>query len=107
MDENSIIKDNKEVYDLTDELRDENNGNNKDVIVVDGRGYENDSEIKKEVYTLVEEINDNKMGDRIYEDIFKRLEEIVERIATRMVPEIAEKIIKEEIEKLKKYSESE
>jgi hypothetical protein len=107
MDEKSIIKDNKEVYDLTDELQDENNGNTQDVIVVDGRGYENDSEIKKELYTLVEVINDNKMGERIYEDIFKRLEEIVERIAIRMVPEIAERIIKEEIEKLKRYSESE
>lgn len=107
MDENSIIKDNKEVYDLTDELRDENNGNNQDVIVVDGRGYENDSEIKKEVYNLVEVINDNKMGDRIYEDILKRLEEIIERTAAGIVPEIAERIIREEIEKLKKYSEFE
>ena len=43
----------------------------------------------------------------MYEDIFKHVEEIIERIATRIVPEIAEGIIKEEIEKLKKFSESE
>ena len=107
MDENSIIKENKEVYDLTDELLDENNEIIQDVIVVDGRSYKNDYEIKKEVYNLAEVISDNNNGDSIYEDIIKHVEEIVERIATRMVPEIAERIIKEEIEKLKKFSESE
>jgi hypothetical protein len=101
MDANSIMKENKIVHDLTDELQDDNNENNQDVIVVDGRGYENDSQIKKEVYNLVDVIEDNQMGDKMYEDIILRLEEIVEKIARRMVPEIAEKIIREEIEKLK------
>jgi hypothetical protein len=102
MDANSITKENKIVHDLTDELQDDNNENNQDVIVVDGRGYENDSQIKKEVYNLVDVIDDNQMGDKIYEDIILRLEKIVEKITRRMVPEIAEKIIREEIERLKK-----
>jgi hypothetical protein len=101
MDANSIMKENKIVHDLTDELQDDNNENNQDVIVVDGRGYENDAQIKKEVYNLIDVIDDNPMGDNIYEDIINRLEEIVEKIVRKMVPEIAEKIIKEEIEKLK------
>jgi hypothetical protein len=101
MDANSIMKEHKIVHDLTDELQDDINENNQDVIVVDGRGYENDTQIKKEVYNLVDVIDDNQIGDKIYEDIINRLEEIVEKIARKMVPEIAERIIKEEIEKLK------
>lgn len=101
MDTNFIMKENEIVHDLTDELQDDNNENNQNVILVDGRGYENDPQIKKEVYNLVDVIDDNQMGDKIYEDIINRLEEIVEKIARKMVPDIAEKIIKEEIEKLK------
>jgi fructose-1,6-bisphosphatase/inositol monophosphatase family enzyme len=53
------------------------------------------------VYTLVDVIEDHQIGDKIYEDILKRADEIVERIVRRIVPEIAERVIKEEIEKIK------
>ncbi|MBN1364128.1 MAG: hypothetical protein JW976_04900 [Syntrophaceae bacterium] len=107
MDENSIIKENEKVYDLTDEIRDENNGKNQEVIVVDGRGYEDDFQIKKEINSLVDAINAKRTGDNISEEIIKTLEKITENIARKFVPEIAERVIKEEIEKLKKISDAE
>lgn len=107
MDENSIVKENEKVYDLTDEIQDENDGKNQEVIVVDGRGYENDFQIKKEINSLVDVINANKAGENISEDIIKRLEKITENIARKLVPEIAERVIKEEIEKLKKSGDTE
>ena len=99
MDENSITDDDKIIHDLKDELPD-NAENNQEVIVVDGRSYENGS-IAKDVYTLVDVIEDHQIGDKIYEDILKRADEIVERIVRRIVPEIAERVIREEIEKIK------
>jgi hypothetical protein len=107
MDENSIMKEDKIVYDLTQESPDMNNGNSQEGIMVDGRSYENNSQEKKEIYTLVDVIEDTQTGDNIYEEIIKRSEEIVERIARKLVPEITERIIKEEIEKLKTSSDAE
>jgi hypothetical protein len=107
MDANSIIKEDKKIYDLTEVSPDIDNGNSQEIIVVDGRGYEDIYQGKKEIFTLVDVIEDTKAKDNIYEDIIKRSEEIIERIARKMVPEIAEKIIKEEIEKIKKCSEAE
>lgn len=102
MDVNSITGENKEMLDHNEASHDDRNDNNQEVIVVDGRGYENDFPIEKEVYTLVDVIDENQMGDKIYEEVMKKSEEILERIARKIVPEIAERIIKEEIEKLKK-----
>lgn len=107
MDENSINKEGEKVNNLKDELTDENSENNPEVIVIDGRGYENVSQTKKEIYTLVDVIEDNQTGDKLYEDIIKLTEKIVEGVTRKMVPEIAERIIREEIEKLKKSSDTE
>jgi hypothetical protein len=101
MDTNSIIKENENVLDLTDEIKDQNNGNHQEVIIVDGRGYTKDSGDREEIYTLVDVIDDNQTQDKIQKEIIARSEEIIERIARKIVPEIAERIIKEEIEKLK------
>lgn len=84
-------------------INEPNNGNNQDVIVVDGRGYENNANNKREIYTLVDVIEDNNLN----EEIINRATAIIERITREMVPEIAEKVIKEEIEKLKKFSSKE
>lgn len=94
----------KNIHDLTDEYGVPNNGNNQEVIMVDGRGYENNAENKKEIYTLVDVIENTQNADYLYEEIIKRAAEIVERIAREIVPEIAERVIKEEIEKLKKIN---
>lgn len=88
-------------------INEPNNGSNQDVIVVDGRGYENNTNNKREIYTLVDVIEDNQTTNNLNEEIINRATAIIERIAREMVPEIAEKVIKEEIEKLKKLSSKE
>lgn len=85
-------------------IHESKNGSNQDVIVVDGRVYENNVNNKREIYTLVDVIEDNQTANNLNEEIIKKATAIIERIAREMVPEIAEKVIKEEIEKLKKLS---
>lgn len=107
MDSNSIIKDNKKIYDLTDVSTDAENGNSQEVIIVDGRGYEKSNFEQEEVFTLLDVVDDPQARENLYEEILKRSEAIVERIARQVVPEIAEKMIRAEIEKIKKETETE
>jgi len=102
VDTDSINNKNRTVHHLVDELKDENDITNQDVIVVDGRGYEDDSPINEEVYNLVDVIDEHQLNNKQYEDIMQRVEKIVENITRKMVPEIAERVIKEEIEKSKR-----
>ena len=107
VDADSMDNQQRKVHNLIDELKDENNITNQDVIVVDGRGYEDDSPINEEVYNLVDVIDEHQLSNKRYEDIMQRVEKIVENITRKMVPEIAERVIKEEIEKLKKSNADE
>jgi hypothetical protein len=104
MDSDSIVTEDKNIHDLTDVCEEPNNVNNQKVIVIDGRGYENNTKNKKEIYTLVDIIEDAPVANNLNEEIIKRANEIVEKIAREIIPEIAERVIKEEIEKLKKLS---
>lgn len=83
------------------------NLNDQEFIVVDGRGYENSSENKEEIYNLIDVIEENSSGDVAAEEIKTQTAEIVERIAREIIPQIAERIIKEEIEKLKNINDNE
>jgi hypothetical protein len=107
MDANSIINEDDKIHNLTNEYQEANNGSDQDVIVVDGRSYENNSQEKKEIHNLVDVIEDTRNADKMYEEILKRSEDIVRKIALKIVPEIAERIIKEEIEKIRKTSDAE
>jgi len=107
MDSDSTVTENKNIHNLTDEYEELNNGNNQDVIVVDGRGYENAADHKKEIFTLVDIIEDTQNADKIYDEILRQTAQIVERITREMVPDIAEKVIREEIEKIKIISSNE
>jgi hypothetical protein len=102
MDSNPMATQDKNIHDLTDEFAELNNGGNQEVIVVDGRGYENHDDHKKEIYNLVDVVEDTPNADRIYEEIMKRATEIFEKIAREKFPEIAERVVREEIDKLKK-----
>ncbi len=106
MDSNPIIKNEKKIYDLTDVSSETDNGNHQEVIIIDGRGYEN-SPPDKEVFNLVDVIDDPQAQENLYKEILKRSEQIVERIVRQVVPEIAEKLIKAEIEKIKKGTDAE
>ncbi|MCX5848280.1 MAG: hypothetical protein NTW65_02350 [Deltaproteobacteria bacterium] len=101
MDSDSMVTKDQGNHNFKDVYDNLNNGNNQEVIVVDGRGYEGNGKNKKEIYTLVDVIEDAQTANNLNEEIIKRAAEIVEKIAREMVPEIAERVIKEEIEKLK------
>lgn len=106
MNDDDILKENKTVHDLTDEVVDNGHANDQDVIVVDGRGYENAAHLSEEVYNLTDVVDDDqKISDKVYGDVVKRLETIVEKTARDMIPDIAERIIREEIEKLKEHGD--
>jgi len=70
-------------------------------IVIDGRGYENETPSQEEIYNLVDVVETDRLEKQLYEEMLNRLSAIVEKVAKEKVPEIAEKIIREEIEKLK------
>ena len=100
---------NKKIFELT-EVLDEPGGlgqkakeakNGQQIVVIDGRGYERvrpDGVTIHELTDVIEERPRNVLTD---DQIAKRTEEIVERIARELIPAIAERVIKEEIEKLK------
>jgi carbon monoxide dehydrogenase subunit G len=104
MDSDSLATEDKNIHDLTDVYEEPSSVNNQEVIVVDGRGYENGAGNKSEIHTLVDVIEDPPAANKLNEDIIKRATEIAERMAREIIPEIAERVIKEEIEKLKKMS---
>jgi hypothetical protein len=103
----SIITDDKKIYDLTEVYEERNGRNNQEVIVVDGRGYERMSKDNRRIHELVDVVEDQSAADNLNEEIIKKTMEIAERIAREMVPEIAERVIREEIDKLKKLSGNE
>jgi hypothetical protein len=68
---------------------------------VDGRGYENNPSLEEDVYNLVDVVQDPSWDDRLPEDFYAKLEVLVEKSVRQRLPEIAERIIREEIAKLK------
>jgi uncharacterized protein (UPF0128 family) len=105
MDKDSAAAENKKIYDLTEVYEEKNGRNNSEVIVVDGRGYERIAKKNNDVHDLIEIVEDRKAVD-INEEIVKKTTEIAERIARELIPSIAERVIREEIEKLKKMNGS-
>jgi len=100
----SIITDDKKIYDLTEVYEERNGRNNQEVIVVDSRGYERIAKDDKYIHELVDVAEDQLAANNLNEEIIKQTTEIAERIAREIIPEIAERVIREEIDKLKKIS---
>ncbi len=74
-------------------------------IIIDGRILKENDRIYK-LSNVIEETPENYRYDKILNDeIIKRISEVSEKIAREMFPRIAEKIIREEIEKLKRDAE--
>ncbi len=105
--ENRLLKPTDQIYDLIDvvetaspvvELEQE-------VIIIDGRGYDRVLKPEDKVYDLsdvVEEGKNTYFHERIMdEEVRKIVLETAEKIARELIPDIAERVIKEEIEKLK------
>jgi hypothetical protein len=102
----------KKIYDLT-EVYEDNNGsgrklsdsrNNQEVIVVDRRGYERVTR-DNSIHDLTDVVEDANSSNKLNEEIIRRATEIAERIAREIMPEIAARVIREEIEKIKKMSD--
>jgi hypothetical protein len=112
MDGYSGSAEDKKIYDLT-EVYEDNNGsgrklsdsrNNQEVIVVDRRGYERVTR-DNNIHNLADVVEDTNSSNKLNEEIIKRATEIAERIAREIMPEIAVRVIREEIEKIKKMSD--
>jgi hypothetical protein len=102
MAEDSIMTGDKKIYDLTEIYEERNGRSNQEIIVVDGRGYEKITKDNKYIHELVDVAEDQSAANNLHEEMLNRVTQIAERIAREVVPEIAEKVIREEIEKLKK-----
>ena len=112
MDGFSGVTEDKKIYDLT-EVYEDNNGsgrklsdsrNNQEVIVVDRRGYERVTR-DNSIHDLTDVVEDANSSNKLNEEIIKQATKIAERIAREIMPEIAERVIREEIEKIKKMSD--
>ena len=112
MDGYSVSAEDKKIYDLT-EVYVDNNGsgsklsdsrNNQEVIIVDKRGCERVTR-ENNIHDLADVVEDANPSNKLNEEIIKRATEIAERIAREIMPEIATRVIREEIEKIKKMSD--
>lgn len=102
MTDDNTATDGQKIYNLTEVYEERNVRTNSEVIVVNGRGYERIAKNNKNIHELSDVIVDNGSADDVMnEEIMRRAAEIAERIARELVPQIAERVIREEIEKLK------
>ncbi|HVO66420.1 MAG TPA: hypothetical protein VMT12_08060 [Syntrophales bacterium] len=104
-----LLKPNDRIHELV-EMVDDNSGleakQDREIIVIDGRVYERMLKPEDKIYDLVdilekgsgEHLQDSNLNDAI----MRRVIEITQKIAREMVPEIAERVIREEIDKLKR-----
>jgi hypothetical protein len=99
----------KKMHELT-EIYDERSGqgrsatdgkNPQQIIVIDGRGYERVTSNGDKIHDLTEVVEHNYLAPQISDAVMKRTVEIIERIARDVIPDIAERVIREEIEKIK------
>jgi hypothetical protein len=104
-----VLKPDDRIYNLVDIAGDNIESDSKkdrEIIVIDGRVYERVSMPDDEVYDLTDTVEKGAGGvmydPGLNEEIMKKVAETTERIVKEMVPEIAERVIREEIDKLKK-----
>jgi hypothetical protein len=103
-----LMKPDDRIYDLVEVIDDHAGAETKqdrEIIVIDGRVYERVSKPGDAVHDLVDSIETGSGGSLddvgLNDEIIKTVSEIAERIAKEMVPGIAERVIREEIDKLK------
>ena len=98
MIEGRVLKPEDRIYDLVD-LLDSTSGYNEENVLKMKTGPE-------KIYDLVDVVERKpKMAfvdTGLHDEIMKRADEIAEKVAREVIPDIAERVIREEIEKLKK-----
>jgi hypothetical protein len=107
MASDSAITDDKKIYDLTEVYEEKNGRNGQEVIVVDGRGYERITKDNNNIHAQPTFFEDGLATKDMNDEIIRRVTEIAEKMAREIIPEVAERVIREEIEKLKKLSGNE
>lgn len=91
---------NDRIDDLVDVVEEGNipaGRNGDEIIVIDGRVYQRVLQPGDTVYELTDVVEEGPRGD----EVSRLVAEITERIAREIIPGIAERVIREEIEKLK------
>lgn len=107
--EGRLLKSDDMIYDLHDMAGDDavnDAKKDREIIVIDGRVYERVLKPDDAVYGLTDAAGKGSGGfmydPGLNEEIMKTVVETTNRIVKEMVPEIAERVIREEIEKLKR-----
>lgn len=103
-----LLKPTDQVYDLVDEVTAAPPKLKRDgeIIAVDGRGYKRVLKPEDKIYNLRDAFEEGKGESSLHEGAMKEgvskiVLETAERIARELIPDIAERVIREEIEKLK------
>jgi hypothetical protein len=68
----------------------------REIIVIDGRVYQRIMNSDDKVFDLADVVEEGR-----HDEIARQVSEIAERVAREIIPDIVEKVIREEIEKLK------
>lgn len=104
-----LLKPGDRIYDLVEVINDDGVTEikqDREIIVIDGRVYERISKPVDEAHDLadaIEKDSGRSLHDTGLNDaIIKKVSEIAERIAKEIVPQVVERVIREEIDKLKK-----
>jgi hypothetical protein len=108
MTEERVLRQTDRIYDLVDvveeDLPPEVKGD-QEIIVIDGRIYERIFRPEDRIYDLVDVVEEGRETSfrkgALGEEIRKIAAEMAEKIAREVIPGIAERVIREEIEKLK------
>ena len=109
--EDQLVKPTDKIYDLVDVIEDEapEVRAEREIIVIDGRVYERVLNPEDRIYDLNDVLEEgerkNFRTDAMDDEIRAIAAVMAERIAREVVPGIAERVIREEIEKLKSGDE--
>lgn len=94
-----LLRADDKVYDLVDVVEDDEIPEDKgerEIIVIDGRVYQRIMNPDDKVFDLADVVEEGR-----HDEIARQVSEIAERVAREIIPDIVEKVIREEIEKLK------
>ncbi|MDP2268242.1 MAG: hypothetical protein Q8K46_03650 [Deltaproteobacteria bacterium] len=93
------------IYDLVDVVEGRSPETRQEVIVIDGRGYDRVLRSEDKIYNLYdvfEEGSGSSLREGVMDaEVRKIALAMAEKIARELIPGIAERVIREEIEKLK------
>lgn len=104
-----LLRPGEKIYDLVDACNDQGNIESQEDlrnIVVAGQSDERTLRPKAKIFDLVDVVEEGGGVTSLYsglnKEIVEKVSHIAEKIARKIIPEIAERVIREEIEKLKK-----